>query len=96
MIPPGDGHGVWWGVAAAALRISGAAHSVAQVMARNPFMIIMSCHRVLEAGHHADRMSAFGGSISERRVLSIAARAPAIGKTLFDVLLPVAAPRPHN
>jgi len=28
--------------------------------------------------------------------LSIAATAPAIGKTLFDVLLPVAAPRLHN
>jgi methylated-DNA-[protein]-cysteine S-methyltransferase len=81
---------------ASALRISGAAHSVAQAMARNPFMIIVPCHRVLEAGHYADRMSAFGGSISKRRLLSIEGTAPVIGKTLFDVLLPVAAPRPHH
>jgi len=54
------------------------------------------CHRVLETGHYADRMSAFGGSISKRRLLSIEGTAPLIGKTLFDVLLPVAAPRPHN
>jgi methylated-DNA-[protein]-cysteine S-methyltransferase len=81
---------------AASLRISGAAHAVAQVMAKNPYMIIVPCHRVLEAGHYADRMSAFGGSISKRRLLSIEGTAPVIGTTLFDVLLPVAAPRPHN
>ncbi|HLG84385.1 MAG TPA: methylated-DNA--[protein]-cysteine S-methyltransferase [Bradyrhizobium sp.] len=81
---------------AASLRISGAAHSVAQVMAKNPYMIIVPCHRVLEAGHYADRMSAFGGSISKRRLLSIEGTAPTIGTTLFDVLLPVAAPRSHH
>jgi methylated-DNA-[protein]-cysteine S-methyltransferase len=81
---------------AAALRITGAAHSVAQVMAKNPYMILAPCHRVLEAGHYADRMSAFGGSISKRRLLSIEGTAPVVGKTLFDVLLPVAASRPHN
>jgi methylated-DNA-[protein]-cysteine S-methyltransferase len=80
---------------AASLRITGAAHSVAQVMAKNPYMIILPCHRVLEAGHYADRMSAFGGSIFKRRLLSIEGTAPVIGKTLFDVLLPVAAPRSH-
>jgi methylated-DNA-[protein]-cysteine S-methyltransferase len=81
---------------AAALRITGAAHSVAQVMAKNPYMILVPCRRVLEAGHYADRMSAFGGSISKRRLLSIEGTAPVVGKTLFDVLLPVAASRPHN
>ena len=93
-IPRGDTR--TYGRVATALRISGAAHSVAQVMARNPFMIIVPCHRVLETGHYADRMSAFGGSISKRGLLSIEGTAPLIGKTLFDVLLPVAAPRPHN
>jgi methylated-DNA-[protein]-cysteine S-methyltransferase len=29
-------------------------HSVAQAIARNPFVIIVSCHRVLEAGGYAD------------------------------------------
>jgi methylated-DNA-[protein]-cysteine S-methyltransferase len=81
---------------ARALRITGAAHSVAQVMAKNPYMIIVPCHRVLEAGRYADRMSAFGGSIPKRRLLSLEGTAPAVGKTLFDVLLPVVRPRPHN
>ncbi|MBV8919343.1 methylated-DNA--[protein]-cysteine S-methyltransferase, partial [Bradyrhizobium sp.] len=34
---------------AAALRASGAVHSVAQALAKNPFMIIVPCHRVLDA-----------------------------------------------
>jgi methylated-DNA-[protein]-cysteine S-methyltransferase len=36
---------------ASALRASGAAYSVAQAIGRNPFMIIVPCHRVLEAGN---------------------------------------------
>jgi methylated-DNA-[protein]-cysteine S-methyltransferase len=81
---------------AASLRVSGATHSVAQAIAKNPYMIIVPCHRVLEAGHYADQLSAFGGSISRRHLLSIEGTRPLTGKTLFDVLLPVAAPRPHN
>ncbi len=56
---------------ASALRASGATHSVAQAIARNPFMIIVPCHRVLEAGHYADNISPNGGVISKRRLLSI-------------------------
>ena len=76
------------------LGASGAVHSVAQALARNPFVIIVPCHRVLEAGSYADKMSAHGGSISKRTLLSIeGARAGVASKTLFDVLLPVAPPR---
>ncbi len=46
-------------------------HSVAQAIARNPFVIIVPCHRVLEAGGYADKISANGGVISKRRLLSI-------------------------
>ncbi|MGH6709480.1 MAG: methylated-DNA--[protein]-cysteine S-methyltransferase [Bradyrhizobium sp.] len=81
---------------ASALRASGAVYSVAQAIARNPFMIIVPCHRVLEAGHYADKISPNGGVISKRRLLSIEGTRPTAGKTLFDVLLPVAPPRPHN
>lgn len=82
---------------AAALRISGAVHSVAQVLGRNPFVIIVPCHRVLDAGGYADKISAHGGVISKRRLLSIeGARGPVSAKTLFDVLLPVAPPRPQG
>jgi len=81
---------------AAALRASGAVHSVAQAIGRNPFMIIVPCHRVLEAGHYADRISPHGGAISKRRLLSIEGASPTSSKTLFDVLLPVAPPRAHH
>jgi len=81
---------------AAALRVSGALHSVAQAIARNPFMIIVPCHRVLEAGHYADKISPNGGAISKRRLLSIEGGSPTASKTLFDVLLPVAPPRPQG
>jgi len=52
-------------------------------------------HRVLEAGKYADRISAHGGAISKRRLLSIEGARPTVGKTLFEVLLPVAPPRAH-
>jgi methylated-DNA-[protein]-cysteine S-methyltransferase len=83
-----------YGEIATQLGASGAVHSVAQALARNPFVIIVPCHRVLEAGSYADRMSPHGGSISKRRLLSIeGARGGTSSKTLFDVLLPVAPPR---
>ena len=81
---------------ARALRASGAVHSVAQAISRNPFMIIVPCHRVLEAGHYADPISPHGGSISKRRLLSIEGAQTTTNKTLFDVLLPVAPPRAHS
>jgi methylated-DNA-[protein]-cysteine S-methyltransferase len=81
---------------ASQLRASGAVYSVAQAIARNPFMIIVPCHRVLEAGHYADKISPNGGVISKRRLLSIEGTHPTSSKTLFDVLLPVAPPRPHS
>ena len=85
-----------YGDIAASLRASGALHSVAQAIARNPFVIIVPCHRVLEAGGYADRMSPNGGSISRRRLLSIEGAGSPSSKTLFDVLLPVAPPRPQT
>jgi methylated-DNA-[protein]-cysteine S-methyltransferase len=81
---------------AAGLRASGAVHSVAQAIAKNPFMIVVPCHRVLEAGRYADQISPFGGSISKRRLLSIEGPCATAGTTLFDVLLPVAPPRAHH
>jgi methylated-DNA-[protein]-cysteine S-methyltransferase len=85
-----------YGDVAAHLRASGAVYSVAQAIARNPFLVIVPCHRVLEAGHYADKISPNGGAISKRRLLSIEGTHPTTSKTLFDVLLPVAPPRPPN
>jgi methylated-DNA-[protein]-cysteine S-methyltransferase len=66
---------------------------VMHAIARNPFVVIVPCHRVLEAGGYADKMSAHAGLISKRRLLSIEGTGSAASKTLLDVLLPVAPPR---
>src|SRR3979411_558396 len=78
---------------ASSLRASGAVYSVAQAIKRKPFLIIVPCHRVLEAGHYADKISPNGGAISKRRLLSIEGARTTASKTLFGVLLPVAPPR---
>jgi len=85
-----------YGEIAAQMRASGASHSVAQAIGKNPFMLIVPCHRALEAGHYADRISPHGGSISKRRLLSIEGAISPGSKTLFDVLLPVAPTRPQT
>jgi methylated-DNA-[protein]-cysteine S-methyltransferase len=90
------GETMTYGEVASRLKASGASHSVAQAISKNPFMIIVPCHRVLEAGSYADRISANGGSISKRRLLSIEGAGSSSSKTLFDVLLPVAPPRPQG
>ncbi len=78
---------------AQALGASGAVHSVAQAIAKNPYMLIVPCHRVLEAGNYTDRLSPYAGMISRRRLLALEGAQPVASKTLFEVLLPVAPPR---
>ena len=51
-----------YGEVASALRATGAVYSVAQAISRNPFMIIVPCHRVIEEGHYADKISPNGGA----------------------------------
>ena len=82
---------------AGAFRVQGAVYSVAQAIGRNPFLIIVPCHRVLEAGNYADKMAPNAGVISKRRLLTIEGAHPTVSETLFEVLLPpVAPPRPHG
>jgi methylated-DNA-[protein]-cysteine S-methyltransferase len=85
-----------YGEVAAGMRMPSAVRAVAQAIGKSPFMLIVPCHRVLEAGHYADKISPNGGSISKRRLLSIEGSISPGGKTLFDVLLPVAPPRPQH
>jgi methylated-DNA-[protein]-cysteine S-methyltransferase len=75
------------------LKASGAVRSLAQAIAKNPFMIVVPCHRVLESGDYAGRISRHGGIISRRLLLSIEGTPCPSSKTLFDALLPVAPPR---
>lgn len=78
---------------AARLGTPSAVRSVAHALVHNPFVVIVPCHRVLEAGGYADRMSPHGGLISKRRLLSIEGTVSSSSKTLLDVLLPIAPPR---
>jgi len=48
-----------------------AARAVGQAMARNPFPIIVPCHRVLAAGGRSGGFSAAGGVTTKRRLLTI-------------------------
>jgi methylated-DNA-[protein]-cysteine S-methyltransferase len=82
-----------YGEISARLGAPGAVHSVAQALARNPFMIIVPCHRALEAGSYTDKISPNGGLISKRRLLAIEGAHATASRTLFEVLLPVAPPR---
>jgi methylated-DNA-[protein]-cysteine S-methyltransferase len=78
------------------MRREGTEHAIAQAIAKNPLMIIVPCHRVLENGHYADKIAPNGGTISKRHLLTIEGTHLTASKTLFDVLLPVAPPRPHH
>lgn len=81
---------------ARALGVSGAVHAVAQALAKNPYMLIVPCHRVLEAGNYTDRLSPYGGIVSKRRLLALEGAHPIASKTLFEVLLPAAPQRPST
>jgi methylated-DNA-[protein]-cysteine S-methyltransferase len=47
------------------------AREVGQALARNPFPIIVPCHRVLAAGGKLGGFSASGGVATKQRLLSI-------------------------
>lgn len=48
----------------------GAARAVGQAMARNPFALIVPCHRVLSSGGKIGGFSAHGGTQTKRRLLT--------------------------
>ena len=74
---------VTYGEVAARLGEPGAARAVGQALGRNPFAIVVPCHRVLAAGGRLGGFSARGGVATKRRLLSIEG-APAVAEgTLF-------------
>jgi methylated-DNA-[protein]-cysteine S-methyltransferase len=78
------GSTVTYGEIAARLGEPGAARAVGQALGRNPFAIIVPCHRVLAAGGKVGGFSANGGVATKLRLLSIEG-APAGGQmALFD------------
>ncbi len=75
-LAPGDT--VTYGELAARAGSPGAARAVGQAMARNPFGIVVPCHRVVAAGGRSGGFSASGGVGTKLRMLAIerAAREP--------------------
>jgi len=68
-IPPGMT--LSYGDVAARAGAPGAARAVGQALGRNPFPIVVPCHRVLAAGGKIGGFSAQGGIATKRRMLAI-------------------------
>jgi methylated-DNA-[protein]-cysteine S-methyltransferase len=60
------------------------ARDVGQALGRNPFPIIVPCHRVLAAGGKAGGFSANGGVTTKLRLLTIERARTSDAPTLFD------------
>jgi len=72
-----------YGELAARLGEPGAARSVGQALGRNPFAIIVPCHRVLAAGGGYGGFSAPGGVTTKLRLLAIEGARRGDGPDLF-------------
>jgi len=68
-IPPGAT--LSYGEVAARLGSPGASRAVGQALGRNPFAIVVPCHRVLAAGGKVGGFSANGGITTKLRLLSL-------------------------
>jgi methylated-DNA-[protein]-cysteine S-methyltransferase len=81
-IPPGKT--LTYGDIAARLGDPGAAREVGQALGRNPFAVIVPCHRVVAAGGKTGGFSATGGVATKLRLLEIERAQLGGGPTLFD------------
>jgi methylated-DNA-[protein]-cysteine S-methyltransferase len=73
-----------YGEVAARLGTSGLAREVGQALGRNPFPIVVPCHRVLAAGGKVGGFSANGGITTKLRLLTIERARTSDAPTLFD------------
>jgi methylated-DNA-[protein]-cysteine S-methyltransferase len=81
-IPPGAS--LSYGEVAAKAEVPGAARAVGQAMRRNPFSILVPCHRVFAAGGKIGGYSAHGGLATKLRLLSLEAAAAEGAAALFE------------
>jgi methylated-DNA-[protein]-cysteine S-methyltransferase len=65
------GQTLTYGEIATRLGAVGSARAIGQAMGRNPFPIIVPCHRVLAAGGKLGGFSAHGGGATKQRMLAI-------------------------
>jgi methylated-DNA-[protein]-cysteine S-methyltransferase len=60
-----------YGALAARTGAAGSARAVGQALARNPFAIIVPCHRVVAVGGRIGGFSANGGVLTKSRLVAI-------------------------
>jgi len=73
-----------YGEVATRLGAPGSARAVGQALGRNPFPVIVPCHRVLAAGGKMGGFSAGGGVVTKLRLLSVEADQASGASTLLD------------
>jgi methylated-DNA-[protein]-cysteine S-methyltransferase len=81
-IPPGETRS--YGQVAARLGEPGSARAVGQALGRNPFPIVVPCHRVTAAGGRIGGFSAVGGAATKLRILAIEGAHAARTSPLFE------------
>jgi methylated-DNA-[protein]-cysteine S-methyltransferase len=81
-IPPGSS--LSYGEVAAKAEAPGAARAVGQAMRRNPFAILVPCHRVFAANGKIGGYSANGGVATKLRLLSLEAAGAEGATALFE------------
>src|SRR3954466_10514357 len=87
-LPPGKT--ATYGEVAAMLGKPGASRAVGQALGRNPFLVVVPCHRVLAAGGAPGGFSAPGGVIAKQRLLALEGVTIAVDHGLpFDPLAAV-------
>jgi methylated-DNA-[protein]-cysteine S-methyltransferase len=82
-IPPG--RVVTYGEVASRLGINNA-RAIGQSLGRNPFAVIVPCHRVVAADGRLGGFSANGGAMTKRRLLAIEDARRDENPTLFDLI----------
>ena len=82
-IPPG--RVLTYGEIASRLGVNNA-RAIGQALGRNPFAVIVPCHRVVAAGGKLGGFSANGGSTTKRRLLAIEDARRDETPTLFDMI----------
>ena len=75
---------------AARLGASGAVHAVGQAINRNPFAILVPCHRTLVTAGHTSGFAGNAGIVTRSRLLGIEGALDERRPNLFDALLSVA------
>jgi methylated-DNA-[protein]-cysteine S-methyltransferase len=82
-IPPGST--LTYGEVAERAGLPGAARAVGRALGKNPFPIIVPCHRVVAAAGKIGGFSAEGGRVTKQRLLAIEGARRTDAPTLFDL-----------